>query len=215
MKTSRNYSFVDQLCLGVDQALRAVFGHSETTGRQNPASGSVEPDLNLQQRKQSAGLMRVNHTGEVCAQALYHAQGLISRRSDIKTQMQQAAIEEGDHLAWCSTRLSELGSHTSYLNPVWYAGSFALGLTAGLIGDKWNLGFLAETENQVVQHLEEHLKLLPKDDAKSHKIVMQMTIDEAHHRDEANRAGAASLPDYIKKMMQFSSKIMVRVAYWV
>jgi ubiquinone biosynthesis monooxygenase Coq7 len=212
MRTNRHYSFLDQICLGVDQALRAVLGKAETT-RPNPTLNEKEPLLTQDQRQHSAGLMRVNHTGEVCAQALYHAQGLVSRRPDIKVQMQQAAMEEGDHLAWCNSRLTELGSHTSYLNPVWYAGSFVMGLAAGLVGDKWNLGFLAETENQVVKHLEGQMKLLPEQDHKSHKILQQMKVDEAHHRDEAIHAGAEELPVFIKKMMSVASKIMVTVAY--
>jgi 3-demethoxyubiquinol 3-hydroxylase len=215
MKPSRNYTFIDQVCLGLDHAIRAVAGKSETTSRKNPAAGEQEPVLSKQQRQHAAGLMRVNHTGEVCAQALYHAQGLISRCADIKTQMQHAAIEEGDHLSWCNKRLTELGSHTSYLNPLWYAGSFVIGLTAGLVGDKWNLGFLAETEHQVVQHLQTHLTLLPAEDKKSHKIVEQMAIDEAQHRDAAHHAGAAKLPEGIQRLMQLASKIMVKVAYWV
>lgn len=212
---SRNYSFLDNLCLGVDQAVRAVFGKTETSGRKNPAVGTAESPLSPEQRKHSAGLMRVNHSGEVCAQALYHAQGLVSRRQDIKSQMQHAAIEEGDHLAWCSTRLTELGSHTSYLNPFWYASSFMIGLTAGLVGDKWNLGFLAETEQQVVQHLENQMTLLPEQDQKSYKIIQQMREDEAHHRDEAISVGAAVLPEAIKKLMRLTAKGMVKVAYWV
>jgi ubiquinone biosynthesis monooxygenase Coq7 len=213
MKSNRHYSLIDQICLGIDQAVRAVFGKPETTARNNPAKGEMESPLTIEQRQHAAGLMRVNHTGEVCAQALYHAQGLISRSQDIKIKMQQAAIEEGDHLAWCNSRITELGSHTSYLNPLWYAGSFVIGLTAGLIGDKWNLGFVAETENQVVKHLEKHLQLLPTEDHKSYKILQQMQIDEAHHRDDARSAGAEELPEFIKKLMQFSSKIMVKVAY--
>lgn len=210
---NRHYSLIDQFCLGVDQAVRAVFGKSETTGRVNPSSSEVESQLTIEQRSHSAGLMRVNHTGEVCAQALYHAQGLSSRNPDIKTKMQYAAIEEGDHLAWCSNRLTELGSHTSYLNPVWYAGSFVIGLTAGLIGDKWNLGFLAETEQQVVQHLKGHMKLLPSEDSKSYKILQQMQADEEQHRDDAIQAGAEHLPVFVKKLMQFTSKVMVTIAY--
>lgn len=213
MKTQRQYSFFDQICMDVDRAVRAVFGKPQTTGRKNPASGEMEQPLTTEERNHVAGLMRVNHAGEVCAQALYHAQGLSSRRSDIKVKMQQAAIEEGDHLAWCNTRLMELGSHTSYLNPFWYAGSFAIGLTAGLIGDQWNLGFLAETEQQVVQHLETHLQQLPEQDQKSYRILLQMHTDEAQHRDEAISAGAATLPSWIKKLMRLTSTIMVKTAY--
>lgn len=212
---SRNYSFLDQLCLSVDQAVRAVFGKTETTQRKNPAMGINESSLTLEQRKHSAGLMRVNHSGEVCAQALYHAQGLVSRRDDIKSKMQHAAIEEGDHLIWCSGRLTELGSHTSYLNPFWYAGSFMIGLTAGLVGDKWSLGFLAETEQQVVQHLESQITMIPEQDLKSYKIIQQMREDEAQHRDEALNAGAASLPEGIKKLMQLTAKVMVKVSYYI
>lgn len=213
MKDIRDYSFLDQLCMDMDKVLRTLFGKPQTTSRENPSTGETEPLLTQEQRQHSAGLMRVNHTGEVCAQALYHAQGLSSLRPEIKVQMQQAAIEEGDHLAWCDKRLKELGSHTSYLNPFWYAGSFALGLTAGLIGDKWNLGFLAETEQQVVQHLETHLQLLPEQDSKSYKILKQMHLDEASHRDEAIAAGGASLPSFVKILMRCMSRLMVKAAY--
>ncbi len=211
----RNYSFFDQVCLGIDQAIRAIAGKTKTSGRANPAADIGNPQLTIEQSHYAARLMRVNHSGEVCAQALYHAQGLTSRQANIKAKMQHAAIEEGDHLAWCSARLTELGSHTSYLNPLWYAGSFMIGLTAGLIGDKWNLGFLSETEHQVVRHLESHLKKLPADDLKSQKILQQMSFDEAQHRDEAIQAGAVPLPKGIKKLMQFSSTIMVNVAFWI
>jgi len=210
----RRYSALDQLCLGFDQALRAIAGHAETTARPYPAKNEQESELTPEQRKHSAALMRINHAGEVCAQALYHSQGLVSRGHAVKEKMRRAAIEEGDHLQWCSSRLAELSSHTSYLNPFWYAGSFAIGLTAGLIGDKWSLGFLAETEQQVVNHLEQHLTLLPAEDKKSLKILQQMHHDEAEHRDDAVHAGAAVLPRWVKKLMRFSSKLMVKTAYW-
>lgn len=211
----RRYTKLDQLCLGLDQALKSVFGAPATTERKYPAQATKETELTDQQRKHSAGLMRINHAGEVCAQALYHGQGLVSRRDDVREKMEQAAIEEGDHLAWCSKRLTELGSHTSYLNPLWYMGSFAIGITAGLIGDQWSLGFLAETENQVVNHLDKHLNLLPEKDEKSLQILQQMKIDEAQHRDDAKQAGAAELPTFIKKLMGFTSKIMVKTTYWL
>lgn len=213
--TGRQYSKLDQLCMSLDQALRSIRGGVVSTERANPAKAEPEPDLSATERKHAAGLMRVNHTGEVCAQALYHGQGLVSRNPDIQYQMQHAAIEEADHLAWCGTRLKELDSHASYLNPVWYAGSFMLGVTAGLIGDKWSLGFVAETEYQVVKHLESHLNLLPTQDTKSIKILEQMRSDEAQHRDEAIKAGAANLPDFIKKIMTLASKIMVKTTYWI
>ena len=215
MSDFRRLTFLDQLCLGVDQALRAVSGQAKTTGRSYPACLEKEADLTLDERKHIAGLMRVNHAGEVSAQGLYHGQGLVSRRESVKEKMQQAAIEEGDHLAWCQARLTELGSHTSYLNPFWYAGSFVIGLAAGIVGDKWSLGFLAETEMQVVHHLESHLCTLPIDDQRSRKILQQMREDEATHRDEALDAGAAELPGVIKTFMRFTSKCMVKTAYWV
>jgi ubiquinone biosynthesis monooxygenase Coq7 len=215
MTDPRKYSPFDQVCLSVDQTLRAIFGKPKTTERKSPVDTLSEPNLTEKQRKHAAALMRINHTGEVCAQALYHGQGLTSRSLDVKEKMQTAATEEGDHLAWCAERIVELGSHTSYLNPVWYIGSFALGLTAGLIGDKWSLGFLAETETQVVKHLEEQLELLPEEDKKSAAILQQMRKDEEHHHQEAVNSGAAELPSVIKKLMAFASKIMVKTTYWV
>jgi ubiquinone biosynthesis monooxygenase Coq7 len=215
MPNKRKYSKLDQICMGFDQACRTIFGKADTTDRPYPAAKQKEPDLTTEQKKYSASLMRINHAGEVCAQALYHGQGLVSRRPDVKAKMQNAMIEEGDHLAWCSTRLTELGSRTSYLNPFWYVGSFAIGVTAGLIGDQWSLGFLAETENQVVKHLQQHLQLLPTQDQKSYQVLQQMQQDEAQHRDDALHAGAADLPSPIKKLMQLMSKVMVKTAYWV
>jgi len=213
MHNKRHYSKFDRICLGVDQALKAMFGNATTSGRAYPAQAIKESDLSIDQQKHSAALMRVNHAGEVSAQALYHSQGLVSRDARVREKMEQAAIEEGDHLAWCAKRLTELGSHTSYFNPLWYTGSFVIGLTAGLVGDKWSLGFLAETENQVVKHLQQHLNLLPVQDEKSHAILQQMQQDEAHHRDDALQAGAVALPLFVKQLMRFTSKIMVKVAY--
>jgi ubiquinone biosynthesis monooxygenase Coq7 len=210
----RQYSTVDQLCMGLDQVLRAIAGKTPSL-RPYPAKDQPESVLSNTERKHVAGLMRVNHAGEVSAQALYHGQGLVSRNPRIRAQMQQASIEEGDHLAWCSQRLIELGSHTSYLNPLWYLGSFAIGVTAGFIGDKWSLGFVAETERQVVKHLENHLSLLPSKDGKTQKILYQMQIDEAQHRDDAIRSGAKPLPSFIKTFMHFTATLMVKTAYWV
>ncbi|HVY53342.1 MAG TPA: 2-polyprenyl-3-methyl-6-methoxy-1,4-benzoquinone monooxygenase, partial [Gammaproteobacteria bacterium] len=155
------------------------------------------------------------HTGEICAQALYHGQSMVSRNPETREKLQQAAIEEGDHLAWCSQRIAELGSHTSYLNPLWYAGSFVIGMAAGIAGDKWSLGFVAETEKQVIQHLKGHLELLPTADTISHKILEQMQEDEAKHREEAISLGATLLPQFIQKLMNFTSKIMVKTTYWI
>jgi ubiquinone biosynthesis monooxygenase Coq7 len=214
MLNDRRYSMIDYFCFSVDQAIRAVLDNPKTTGRWYPAEAEIGSILTDTQRKHSAALMRINHAGEVCAQALYHGQSLGTRHQEIKQKMQQAAIEEGDHLAWCRRRLVELGSHTSYLNPIWYLGSFTIGLSAGLINDQWSLGFLAETEKQVVDHLEHHLKEISTYDPKSASILQQMQQDEAKHRDAAIDAGAATLPMSIKKIMKFTSKIMVKIAYW-
>lgn len=211
----RQYTLFDNICLSLDQGLRAMTSAKSNTGRAYPAENEIESKLSEKERKHSAGLMRVNHTGEVCAQALYHGQGLASRSIEIKDQMKKAADEEGDHLAWCHTRLCELNSHTSYLNPFWYVGSFTLGLTAGMIGDRFSLGFLAETEQQVVRHLEEHIQLLKNHDQRSFKIIAQMQQDEAEHRNEAIKAGAVELPWILKKLMQLTSKVMVKTAYWI
>lgn len=211
----RRYSLFDQMCLGVDQALRSVFNNPKTTGRPYPAANEIEARMTHEQRKHSAALMRINHSGEVCAQALYHGQGIVSRSSLVKEKMEQASLEEGDHLAWCIMRIHELGGHASYLNLLWYIGSFSIGFTAGLVGDQWSLGFLAETENQVVKHLEKHLKLLPTEDKKSHHILKQMQLDESVHRDEAIEAGASVLPLPVKKLMTFASKVMVKTTYWI
>lgn len=214
MSIKRHYTLLDKICLGLDQAVRAISHTAKTSERVYPGKNEPESDLTQEQRKHVAALMRINHAGEVCAQALYHGQGLVSRRPDVKEKMRQAAMEEGDHLAWCQMRLAELGSHTSYLNPFWYTGSFVIGLTAGLIGDQWSLGFLAETENQVVKHLDKHLAELPEKDIRTHKILWQMRLDEAEHRDEAVKSGAAELPGWIKKIMGLTSRVMVKTAYW-
>ena len=215
MNPQRDYSFFDKLCLGLDEVIRALTDNAKTTGAAYPAQGVEEHELNQEQRKHSAALMRINHTGEICAQALYHGQGIVSKSSAVHEKMQQAAIEEGDHLTWCRQRLDELGSHTSYLNPVFYAGSFCIGMVAGMIGDKWSLGFVAETERQVIKHLTGHLHILPMQDERSYKILQRMETDEAKHRDEAIASGARELPDMIKSTMALTSKIMVKTVYWV
>lgn len=215
MNQHRYYSSLDKLCIQFDQALKSIFGNPDSTARPYPAQTVPEASFNEAERKHAAGIMRVNHTGEVCAQALYHGQGWVSKRQDVKEKMRRAAVEEGDHLNWCAKRCGELQSHTSYLNPFWYVGSLAIGITAGLVGDEWSLGFLAETEHQVVKHLEKQMKLLPRQDERSYKILQQMQYDEALHRQDAIQAGAKELPDIVKKMMQFSSSVMVKTAYWV
>jgi len=163
-------------------------------------------------RNTSASLMRVNHVGEVCAQALYQGQALTSRSVEVREKMNEAAEEEIDHLNWCFRRIEQLDSHTSYLNPIWYLGSFALGLGAGLAGDKWSLGFLAETERQVVEHLESHLDRLPEEDTVSRAIVAQMAEDEAKHAEMAMRNGAAELPEFIKRAMKATARIMTQLS---
>ncbi len=189
--------------------------NTQTTGAPYPAKSVAEADLSDQERKHAAGLMRVNHAGEVCAQALYHGQGAVTNSLKIKEKMQHAAVEEGDHLAWCKQRLDELGSHPSYLSPLWYTGSFSIGAIAGILGDDWSLGFLAETERQVIRHLEGHQDSLPAQDLRSQAILQQMEADEARHRDDAVELGAKELPSPIKKLMELTSKIMVKTAYWV
>jgi ubiquinone biosynthesis monooxygenase Coq7 len=206
-------ALIDRFIIEFDTALRSVLGganaHRPTPGEGASSSGS----LDAKAREHAAGLMRVNHVGEVCAQALYQSQKLVARNPEIQQMLDHSGQEEMDHLAWCETRLQELGSHTSYLNPIWYAGSFAIGLVAGLAGDKWSLGFVAETEKQVENHLESHLEKLPAEDDRSRAIVDQMRIDEIEHGQAAISAGGAVLPDPIKQLMQAMSKVMTTAAY--
>jgi ubiquinone biosynthesis monooxygenase Coq7 len=204
---------IDRFITEFDTALRSVVGGANA---QRPTPGSTSAgnqSLDSAQRQHAAGLMRVNHVGEVCAQALYQSQKLVARDPQIQEMLEHSAQEEMDHLAWCETRLQELGSHTSYLNPFWYAGSFAIGLIAGLAGDKWSLGFVAETEKQVENHLESHLEKLPQEDLRSRAIVDQMRIDEIEHGQAALHAGGANLPESIQKVMQAMSKLMTTTAY--
>ena len=215
MDPYRHYSFWDRIFIGVDQVVRALGDNPKVTSHVYPAEGTAENALTDAERKHAAALMRINHAGEICAQALYQGQGAISRNKETQEKMQEAALEEGNHLYWCKKRLEELGSHTSYLNPLWYAGSFCIGLAAGFVGDKWSLGFVAETERQVIKHLEGHLHLLPRYDERSYKIIEQMEKDESKHRDEAIAAGAKELPDMIKKGMSLTAKVMVKTSYWL
>ena len=204
---------IDRFILEFDTALRSVVGGANS---QRPVPGPHSGHhsvLDAAERKHAAGLMRVNHVGEVCAQALYQSQKLVARNPDIQEMLNHSGQEEMDHLAWCETRLHELGSHTSYLNPLWYAGSFAIGLAAGLAGDKWSLGFVSETEKQVESHLESHLEKLPREDERSRAIVNQMRMDEIVHGQAAKDAGGVSLPQPIQKIMQMMSKVMTTTAY--
>ena len=211
----RQYTLLEQIFIAADRCLKNISGQTDAATRANPAAACSESDLSAAQKQHAAGLMRVNHAGEICAQALYQGQALTARDEKIKTELQQAAKEEADHLAWCQQRLQELNSHTSYLNPLWYIGSLALGATAGLLGDKISLGFLAETERQVEQHLTEHLQKLPIADAKSKCILEQMRQDEAQHATTAIQAGAAELPLPVKIAMRYMSKVMTVTAYWL
>jgi 3-demethoxyubiquinol 3-hydroxylase len=205
---------IDKLITGFDKGLRTLFAPAQTL---RPVPGDVLPDAALDdaQRRTSASLMRVNHSGEVCAQALYQGQALIARDASAKHALEQAAQEETEHLAWTERRIAELGGSKSVLNPLFYAGSFAIGAVSGVLGDKWNLGFLAETERQVVRHLEGHLERLPADDQKSRAIVEQMRNDEARHATSALEHGAMELPGPVKVAMKASSKVMTETAYWL
>lgn len=213
--TSRTYSPLDALLGGLDQALRTVFGPPPEAQRPNPAAARSEAELDSAARALAGRLMRINHAGEICAQALYQGQAATARLPNVREKMEQAAQEENDHLAWTAERIRELGTHTSYLNPLWYAGSFAIGAAAGLIGDKWSLGFVAETERQVIRHLEGHLARLSPQDARSRVLLEQMKEDEAHHATVAIEHGAAELSEPVKQLMQLTSKVMTTTAYWV
>jgi ubiquinone biosynthesis monooxygenase Coq7 len=211
----RTLSLMDRLIIDFDRGFRTIFGGAATTGRRNPAAAAGETPLTAFERRHSAGLMRVNHAGEVAAQALYYGQALTARREDVREALDKAAREENDHLAWCEQRLCELDSRNSYLDPLWYLGSLAIGAVTGLIGDKWNLGFLAETERQVVVHLDSHLVRLTARDHRSRAIIEQMREDEGRHATAAVRAGGASLPVPIRKLMHGTSKVMTTTAYWI
>lgn len=211
----RSYSLADQFVSGLDQALRTLFGQPQTTGRACPGNEVSESDMSEGERGESGRLMRVNHTGEICAQALYQGQSLTAQLAHVRESMEQAAREENDHLVWCESRIRELGEHPSYLNPLWYAGSFTLGALAGIAGDKWSLGFVAETERQVVQHLDTHVERLPDSDARSRKILEQMREDESRHGTVAIEAGGAELPEPVKDLMRFASRMMTTTSYWI
>lgn len=214
MKT-RVYSLIDRLIIETDKALTTVIGQPETTTRPLPGTDLIEHELTSQERHHSVRLMRVNHAGEVSAQALYQGQALTAKLPEVRKAMEQAALEENDHLVWCQQRVDYLGGHASVLNPVWYAGSFLMGAVAGKIGDKWSLGFVVETEKQVVQHLEEHLAEISVHDEKSRAVLEQMKMDELHHGTVAHNAGAAALPAPVKLMMGLMSKVMTKTSYWI
>ncbi|UHD14449.1 2-polyprenyl-3-methyl-6-methoxy-1,4-benzoquinone monooxygenase [Thiocapsa bogorovii] len=213
--TTRRLTPIDQVLINADHALRTLFGRPQTTERPNPAEDIPEADLTDEQRRHVARLMRINHTGEVCAQALYQGQALTAKLPDTRKRLERSAKEENDHLAWCAARLEDLGDRKSLLNPLWYAGSFAMGAAAGLAGDKWSLGFVVETERQVEDHLDEHLEQIPIDDEKTRTILEQMKADEVHHAQIAHAAGGAELPAPIRSTMRLTSKVMTGTVYWV
>lgn len=203
---------LDHLIIEIDKGLRTLFSEAHSV-RPHPDAGLPDAPLDEAEKKHAAALMRVNHSGEVCAQALYQGQALTARDPAVQQKLQQAAQEETEHLAWTSRRVHELGGHLSVLNPLWYTGSLALGAFAGLLGDKWNLGFLAETERQVGGHLQSHLGSLPPQDVKSRAVVQQMYVDETKHSEMATQLGGAELPVPLKALMQASSKVLTHAAY--
>ncbi len=208
------YTPFDRLLMHFDTGLRTLCGRPVLTGRANPATAVADTTLTPAERRLSGRLMRINHAGEVAAQGLYEGQSLTAKLPNVRDKMRRAAQEENDHLAWCEQRVHELGTHVSYLGPLWYSGSLALGTLAGLAGDKWSLGFVVETERQVVRHLDAHLGRLSVRDNQSRAILAQMKIDETHHATLALSAGGAPLPAPIKAFMGLTSRIMTRTAYW-
>jgi ubiquinone biosynthesis monooxygenase Coq7 len=210
----RQLTFIDRLLFQVDSAVRTIFPpEHRQCQRENPARDLDAVEMDADEMRHVAGLMRVNHAGEVCAQALYQGQACTARLTTTRAQMQQAAEEEIDHLAWCEQRLQELDSQPSQLNVLWYGGSFLLGAIAGLAGDRWSLGFVAETERQVTAHLQRHLEKIPQQDLKTRAILTQMQVDEAHHAELAHAAGAAMLPDFVKSLMNGVSKLLTFGSY--
>lgn len=212
--TARHDSLTDHCLNIIDQAIQTLFGQPETTGRDNPAQGIPEGNLTTAEREHHARLMRINHTGEICAQGLYQGQALTARSATTQTTMQQAAAEENDHLAWCDQRIRQLGGRHSYLNPLWFTGSFALGASAGILGDRWSLGFVAETERQVEGHLGKHLDQINPVDQPTLCILTQMQADEAAHGAKARAQGGASLPRPIQMAMQVASRLMTHTVYY-
>lgn len=206
---------LDELIAVLDEGVRTVFGPAHADEQAYPADAWPAQELDAQERAQAERLMRVDHAGEVAAQALYRGHALSARSAGVRAHMESAAQEENDHLAWCARRIEELGGRTSVLNPLWYAGSFAIGALAGRAGDKWSLGFVAETEHQVVKHLDDHLARLPRQDGRSRAILEQMRRDEANHATVAIEAGAAPLPNVVKRLMSAVSKVMTHTAYWM
>lgn len=213
----RNLSIIDKVIVNADLALRTLVPSTASAARPNPADEIATDNIALDEKERAhvAGLMRINHTGEVCAQALYQGQALTAKLPTVKEEMDQAAREEIDHLVWCEQRLTQLGSRTSVLNPLFYAASFSVGALAGLAGDKWSLGFVAATEDQVCEHLEYHLTEIPESDTESRAILQQMLIDERDHGSKALKAGGTIFPEKVKAVMSTLSKLMTKTTYRV
>lgn len=209
----RVLSKIDHLLLGVDKALRAIVPHSNPSTRPLPVTSDIIPELSITEARHVAGLMRINHTGEVCAQGLYHGQAFAAKDDGVKQAMQHSAEEEVDHLVWCETRLSELGSHASVFTPLWYVMSFGLGAVAGAISNEFSLGFVAETEAQVSEHLQDHIGRLPPQDIRSLQILAQMDTEELHHRELALQNGGVDLSPPIRQVMRLMANGMKGVAY--
>ncbi|MCB1774939.1 MAG: 2-polyprenyl-3-methyl-6-methoxy-1,4-benzoquinone monooxygenase [Gammaproteobacteria bacterium] len=212
---ARSYTRQDSLLIEFDQALRTLFGRPQVTERPNPANDIPDTELADEQRDHIARLMRINHTGEVCAQGLYQGQAVAARDPAVRSSMQRSAAEENDHLDWCEQRVEELGGRLSLLNPLWYAGSFAIGAAAGIIGDKWSLGFVAETEKQVESHLDHHLSEVPAEDRRTRAILEQMKTDEIHHGQKALDHGGVQLPAPVRGLMKLTAKLMTTSVYRV
>lgn len=214
--TQRRLTPVDQLLVNLDSGLRTIFGNPPLTERPNPAEGIEDTELSAEEREMAGRLMRINHAGEVSAQGLYQGQALTAKLPDVREKMERAAMEENDHLEWCERRLNELGTHKSLLNPAWYFGSLAIGAIAGAAGDKWSLGFVAETEHQVIKHLDEHLEQVSDKDQKTRAILEQMKEDEGHHATVALQHGGAKLPWPVRKiLMPLMSKVMTKSSHWI
>lgn len=205
---------VDDLIFGIDKALRTLFVAASTL-RSVPGSGEAEADLSLEEKASAGALMRVNHVGEICAQALYQGQVLTCCDEEIRAALEKAAVEETEHLAWTERRILELGARKSILNPLWYLGALSIGVVVGRVGDGWNLGFLAETERQVEAHLDSHLDKLPKQDVRSRSIVAQMKSDEQRHAETAVALGAKELPAPARQAMRLAARVMTRTAYYL
>lgn len=211
----RQFDFFDKAILATEAIFSNTNKKQQQVIRKTPGNDVNNYKLSNVEKKHVAGLMRVNHAGEVCAQALYQGQALTAKLESVKEKMQKAAEEEIDHLAWCEERLIELDSFPSYLNPLWFFGSFFIGAVAGILGDKWSLGFVAETERQVGQHLKNHLALLPLQDLKTKAIIEQMYEDETKHANEAVNAGGSELPNIVKKIMSLASRVMTTSSYYI